>query len=98
MSSALEKINSVLARSGMFLVERNLSYAIAFISGIKYASNSTVLDDFKVWLVAKYFDEPQPFAWEALIRKIPECSTKDEFTNTENFLKILDEYISEQAK
>lgn len=77
----------------MYFVEMHLDYGIAFISGLNQGFENALLTDFQSWLVKECFDEPQAFAWEVLIRKIPDCSTDDDAFNIQTFLNLLDRYI-----
>jgi len=94
MEKNTQIIKTIINRPGMFFVEYNLFYAVRFISGVNFTLDSKPLDKFHDWIVDRYFDEPQSFAWEVLIRKIPECSAGDEEHNVKAFLDILDEYVS----
>ena len=71
-----------------------LIYGIAFLSGMNADFDDAILNGFQNWLVEEYFDEPQSFAWEVLINKIPECSTDDDTANLDAFLKVMDRYLS----
>ena len=94
MKQCIDKIQTVIQRPGMFLVEDNLSYAIAFISGLNHGLQHKPLEGFQSWLVREYFEEPQAFAWEALIRRLEDCSTDNEQENARAFLVILDRYVA----
>lgn len=87
------KIRSVIARPGMFIREGNLTYAIAFLSGLNYSSTTKPLDGFHDWLVDNYFDEPKAQAWEALIEEIPNCSTGEHKNDVDAFLGIVRKFL-----
>lgn len=78
----------------MYFLEMRLDYAIAFISGMNQGFENALLNGFQKWLVVEYFEEPQAFAWESLVKNIPECSTDDDAANLKAFLQILDRYLA----
>ncbi|WP_068081567.1 hypothetical protein [Polycladidibacter stylochi] len=92
--SATEKIRNVISRPGMFLLEDDLSYAVAFLSGLDYSSDTKPLNGFHDWIVDKYFNEPQAQAWEHLIKKIPQCAKNNPKSDVQAFLMIVDEYLN----
>jgi len=77
----------------MYFLDMRVDYAIAFISGLNQGFENTLLNGFQSWLVDEYFHEPQSFAWEVLIKRIPECSTQDDAQNLKAFLDMLDRYL-----
>lgn len=92
--SAIAKIRNVISRPSMFLVEDDLSYAVAFLSGLNYSSDTKPLDGLHDWLVDKYFDEPQAQAWELLVQK-PPCRSKNESqSDVQEFLDMVGDYLN----
>lgn len=92
-AASIERIRDVLKRPGMFLVEDDLSYAIAFISGLNCGLEPEPLEGFRDWLANKHFGGSSPFAWEALIRRLPCCSSDDDAENVRAFLAIVGVYL-----
>ena len=93
MAGSIERIRAVLSRPGMFIDEEKLSYAIGLMSGLNCGLEPKPLEGFRDWLVEKYFEGSSPFAWEALITRLPCCSGKNEAASVESFLEIVRDYL-----
>lgn len=100
---AVSLLRKVIARPGMFLSPDDLSYAVAFISGVNCALHDEspeggALSGFHDWIVDRYFDKPQAFAWEVLIAEIPECAQLSESERVSFFLNIVSDFLDETAE
>lgn len=66
----IENFRRVLSRRGMYVADDNLDQVFGLVGGFDAASDPSILDGFREWLLEKYPQCDGPFGWITLVIQI----------------------------
>ncbi len=66
--------------------------------GLGFGCDDAPLDGFCEWIIERYFDEPQAFAIDGLVKRIPQCASRENRARVQAIQDILSQFIEKKSQ